>query len=191
MKEFLLQRLSWLSKTTPLDLYYRWLFPGAAFYHCKLAMTQLKTYSFGVGCELTGLHSLGGYLKLGEYVGVTNNCRIEAGPTHHVTIGAYSVIAPDVFISTIDHPIHGRAVSYHGGRMTAKEYSDGARRGPVVIGEDVWIGRGATILRDVVIGDGAIIGAGAVVTHNIPPLAIVGGVPAKFIKWRPSAGGKL
>jgi acetyltransferase-like isoleucine patch superfamily enzyme len=54
----------------------------------------------------------------------------------------------------------------------------------VVIEDDVWIGTRAIILHGVTIGRGAIIGAGAVVTKNVPPYAIVGGVPAKIIKFR-------
>lgn len=54
----------------------------------------------------------------------------------------------------------------------------------VLIGNDVWIGCRAVIMAGVTIGDGAVIGAGAVVTKDIPPYAIVGGVPAKIIKYR-------
>lgn len=54
----------------------------------------------------------------------------------------------------------------------------------VKIGNDVWIGTRAMILDGITIGDGAVIGAGAVVTKNVPPYAIVGGVPAKIIKYR-------
>lgn len=54
----------------------------------------------------------------------------------------------------------------------------------IIIGNDVWIGYGAQIMAGVTIGDGAIIGAGAVVTRDIEPYTIVGGVPARLIKER-------
>jgi virginiamycin A acetyltransferase len=57
-------------------------------------------------------------------------------------------------------------------------------KGDIVIGNDVWIGFEAVIMAGVTIGDGAIIGARAVVTKNVEPYSIVGGVPAKFIKIR-------
>ena len=57
-------------------------------------------------------------------------------------------------------------------------------KGDIVIGNDVWIGYEAVILSGVTIGDGAIIGARAVVTRDVPPYTIVGGVPAKAIKKR-------
>jgi acetyltransferase-like isoleucine patch superfamily enzyme len=61
---------------------------------------------------------------------------------------------------------------------------DSASKGPVVIGNDVWVGAGAIILSGVSIGDGAIVAAGAVVTKDVPPYAIVGGNPAKLIRYR-------
>ena len=55
---------------------------------------------------------------------------------------------------------------------------------PVVIGNDCWIGDGVSIIGGVKIGDGAVILAGAIVTKDIPPYAIVGGIPAQIIKYR-------
>jgi acetyltransferase-like isoleucine patch superfamily enzyme len=58
---------------------------------------------------------------------------------------------------------------------------------PVVIGRGVWIGRGAAVLAGVRIGDGAVVAANAVVTHDVPAGAVVGGVPARPLKLREAA----
>src|SRR5262249_39721483 len=55
---------------------------------------------------------------------------------------------------------------------------------PVIIGSDVWTGHNVTVLPGVSVGDGAIIGAGSVVTRNVPPFAIVAGVPAEVKRFR-------
>jgi virginiamycin A acetyltransferase len=57
-------------------------------------------------------------------------------------------------------------------------------RPATIIGNDVWIGTRVTILPRIKIGDGAVIGAGAVVTKDVPPYAIAGGVPARILGWR-------
>ena len=56
--------------------------------------------------------------------------------------------------------------------------------GDIIVDDDVWIGYGAAIMSGVHIGQGAIVAAGAIVTKDVPPYAIVGGVPAKIIKYR-------
>ena len=61
---------------------------------------------------------------------------------------------------------------------------EGKSKGNIYVDDDVWIGYGAIILSGVHIGQGAVIAAGAVVTVDIPPYAIVGGVPAKVLKYR-------
>lgn len=58
------------------------------------------------------------------------------------------------------------------------------QKGGTVIGNDAWIGQDATIMRGLQIGDGAVIAASAVVTKDVPPYAIVGGNPARIIRYR-------
>ena len=57
-------------------------------------------------------------------------------------------------------------------------------KGPVAIGNDVWVGRGAVILSGVTIGDGAVVGAGAVVSKDVPPYAVVAGNPSQVVRYR-------
>ena len=57
-------------------------------------------------------------------------------------------------------------------------------KGPIVIGDDAWIGYDCTILSGVTIGQGAVVAAGSVVTKDVPPYAVVGGTPARVIKYR-------
>ncbi len=64
------------------------------------------------------------------------------------------------------------------------EEREAGSKGDIVVKDDVWIGRNAIICSGVTIGQGAVVAAGAVVTKDVEPYAIVGGNPAKFIKWR-------
>lgn len=100
-----------------------------------------------------------------------------------IQIGRYSQIGAQVAIIADDHPISYLS-TYVNHRLFQGELSRYKNKGTVDIGNDVWIGHGAIILKDVIIGDGAIIGAGSVVTHNVPAFAIVAGNPATVIKYR-------
>ena len=88
-----------------------------------------------------------------------------------VTIGNHVFIGPNVSIYTACHPLDPDE------RRDGREWAE-----PVTIGNDVWIGGGATILPAVTVGDGAIIGAGAVVSRDVPPRTAVAGNPARIIK---------
>jgi acetyltransferase-like isoleucine patch superfamily enzyme len=105
-------------------------------------------------------------LKAGPYSFVNVDCVI--GP--HVSIGAYTMLAPRVAIVGNDHVWDRPGVPMiFSGRPEMRE---------TVIGDDVWIGYGAIVKSGVTIGRGAIVAAGAVVVRDVPPYEIHGGVPA-------------
>lgn len=102
-----------------------------------------------------------------------------------VTIGNFCSIARDVTIQEYFHD-HSKLTTYFIGRnVFGKDIkNEVVSKGPITIGNDVWIGTGCQIMSGVTIGDGAVIGANTTVTKDIPPYAIVGGVPAKVISYR-------
>jgi len=99
-------------------------------------------------------------------------------------IGSFCSIAPQViFIVSAGHDMH-RVSTYPFKAKVIDGSLEGIAKGDIIIGDDVWIGYGATILSGVRIGQGAVIAAGAVVDKDVPPYAVFGGVPAKVIKYR-------
>lgn len=102
-----------------------------------------------------------------------------------VEIGKYCSVAHQVCIAPGEHHLH-RLSTYPVqirvlGKGWENVFPDKKRTS---IGNDVWIGSHATILSGVQVGDGAVIAAGAVVTRDVPAYAVVGGVPAKVLKYR-------
>ncbi len=99
-------------------------------------------------------------------------------------IGSFCSIAQDViFILDADHYVNHLS-SFPFKTKVIDGSLEGVSKGDIIIDDDVWIGYGSTILSGVHIGQGAVVAAGSVVTHSVPPYAIVGGVPAKVIKYR-------
>ena len=103
----------------------------------------------------------------------------------HCEIGKYCSISWNVSIGGANHQIERiSSAPLHRVIEGIKLEDYKSFNEEVLIGNDVWIGSGVSILRGVTIGDGAVIAAGAVVTKNVPPYAIVGGVPARILKYR-------
>lgn len=103
-----------------------------------------------------------------------------------VYIGKYCSLATNLCLGAGQHYLN-RLSSYP---VTVRVTGDGALTDifppdkETHIGNDVWMGNGVTVLQGVKVGDGAVLAAGAVVTKDVPPYAIVGGVPAKVIRYR-------
>ena len=96
-------------------------------------------------------------------------------PTGQITIGDHVRIAPHVMMIAANHVFDDPDATIAG---------QGLRHAPITIEDDVWIGGRVMITAGVTIGSGSVIGAGAVVTHDIPPMSVAVGVPAKPIKSR-------
>lgn len=134
-----------------------------------------QNFRLGSGSVISSQHGL----VIGTSVSVGRNCTIEASGI----IGDKTVIAALVgIVGRADHAIDevGHAVidsTWVGDRPV----TDLDR---VEIGEDVWIGYGATVVSGIRVGNGAVIAAGAVVVHDVPDFAIVAGNPARVVSTR-------
>lgn len=110
--------------------------------------------------------------SMGEYGFIGRDCTIYP----NVKVGRFVLIAPEVSILGGDHEYRKVGIPIcFSGRESITE---------TIIGDDVWIGMSAKIIVGVTIGNGAIIAAGAIVTRDVPPFAIVAGVPAKIVRYR-------
>ena len=125
------------------------------------------------------------HVKFGGYSYVNENSAMG-----NVTLGRFTSIGPGFICGYGEHPtnfITTSPVFYSTRKQCGISFTETSRydeQQPTTIGNDVWIGARSFVRDGVKIGDGALIAAGAVVTADVPDYAIVGGVPAKLIRYR-------
>jgi acetyltransferase-like isoleucine patch superfamily enzyme len=145
--------------------------PGCSIEVGPRATVELGRWSWvGHGCKI---RSHEGSVSIGSKTVLGQECTISS--FQHVSIGRECVIADRVMLIDFDH---GMVEVERPIRL------QGIYKRDVRVGNNVWIGYGACILRGVTIGDNAVIGTNAVVTRDVPANAVVGGVPARVIRMR-------
>lgn len=171
-----------------------------------------KTLKKGKGCEIDGRSCVNfsncvfeGHNQIGKFT-ILNHCMLgyasyvaESSMLENTLIGKFSAIGSYVRIISGRHPSRGFVSIHPAFYSTSKQagftyvnenkyeefkYVDVENKWYVKIGSDVWIGNGVSIMEGVTIADGTIIGAGAVVVKDTNPYSIVGGNPAKVIRYR-------
>ena len=146
----------------------------AELYNCTLA----DCVSVQTKCVLN-------QVRIGRYSYVAREAYL-----NEVSIGSFVSIGPRTLLGCGDHPVDLAStapVFYSTRRQCGISFAPSdyaAERKAITIGHDVWLGAHAFVRDGVTIGDGAIVAAGAVVATDVPPYAIVGGVPAKLIRFR-------
>lgn len=122
---------------------------------------------------------------IGDYSYVGRNSRVV-----HADVGKFCSISGAVRLGMGTHTLDKLSTSpifTERHNSTKHQWTDVQTDNPfkrVTVGNDVWIGTGVMVMGGVTIGDGAVIGAGAIVTKDVPPYAVVAGVPAKVIRYR-------
>lgn len=147
---------------------------------------KLRQATIGRCCEVLGDTEIE-YTELGDYSYLGPGCMIA-----DAQIGRFCAIAAQVRIGAPNHPLD--RPSQHRFTYCPEYYTADAQRDQaffrqrrddrVLIGNDVWIGHAVIVMPGVKVGDGAVLAAGAVVTRDVAPYTIVGGVPARQIRER-------
>lgn len=122
---------------------------------------------------------------IGDYSYVGRNSRVI-----HADVGKFCSISGSVRLGMGTHTLDKLSTSpifTERRNSTGHQWTDVQTDNPfkrVTVGNDVWIGTGVMVMGGVTIGDGSVVGAGSIVTKDVPPFAIIAGVPAKIIRYR-------
>lgn len=158
---------------------WRWFFKscGSVRFSTGLSLAGCRNMQIGHGVRIGRgcfITATDGKLVLHESVALSPNVHVGAD-AGLVDIGAHTAVGPGTVIRAANHCI---------ARQDVPIMHQGHVPGQIIIEEDVWIGANCVITPDVRIGRGSVVGAGAVVTRNVAPFSIVGGVPARLIGMR-------
>lgn len=159
----LIQLSAWCEGKVPVSTQ----FDGPVHLPKRIALELGASCRFG---REVFLDTNGGHITLGHHVRINTGCVLVSYAS--ISIGDDCLIGEYVSIRDANH---GTAA---GQAMRLQPHTSA----PIVIGHNVWIGRGAVVLKGVHIGDGAVVAANSVVTHDVAPRTLVGGIPARLIK---------
>jgi phosphonate metabolism protein (transferase hexapeptide repeat family) len=173
----------------PITVWLRWLLT-AINYKLRNKHFMMEYLSEVTNCRFGKYNTIRKYARMrnvdmGDYSYVGRESQV-----YEACIGKFTCIGPGVTIGPGEHPtdrisIHPMFYSTRAqSNLVSVESNRFDEMPTTVIGHDVWIAQGAILRSGIRVGDGAIIAAGAVVVQDVPDYAVVGGVPAKIIKYR-------
>ncbi len=119
------------------------------------------------------------FFEIGEYSFI--GCNAVIGPSGGIKIGSHVLIGPGLTISSENHRFD---------ELDRPIYQQGVEPGKVLIADNCWIASNVMILAGITLGEGCVVAAGAVVTRDVPPNSVIGGVPARLLRMRGQTDGR-
>lgn len=164
-------------RSQSLYRFLRWMWNTLAFGRARIRARMWGMFFHRVGRHTTIMTGFSCRdpqgIALGDHVNINERCTLDGNGG--LEIGDYVWLAQNVTILTAAH---------HFGRRDILLREQGNWNGRVTIGRDSWLGVNVVVLPGVTIGEGAVVGAGSIVTHDVPPYAVVAGVPARVLRYR-------